>query len=195
MGDRKLYRAGARREPWQSRSAGPGRRRQPQMLHRHFGPADAAPGGARGDGIGPDRPNHRRDRARQLEEAKAILADLPGAESIEYVASRENIAASVNAVAAPDMLPLVITTGDNALHTAEMVRFFCDALDDLRRRRHRPHPGAIHPRQISRGESRLPPLPRRRLLELQHLRAADAALAVGPAVFRPAASSARSPSA
>jgi hypothetical protein len=26
---------------------------------------------------------------------------------------------------------LVITTGDNALHTAEMVRFFCDALADL----------------------------------------------------------------
>jgi hypothetical protein len=66
-----------------------------------------------------------------VEEAKAILADLPGAERIEYVASRENIAASVNAVAAPDMLPLVITTGDNALHTAEMVRFFCDALDDV----------------------------------------------------------------
>ena len=33
--------------------------------------------------------------------------------------------------ATADMLPLVITTGDNALHTAEMVRFFCDALDGL----------------------------------------------------------------
>ena len=66
-----------------------------------------------------------------VEEAKAILADLPGAEAIEYVASRENIAASVNAAATPDMLPLVITTGDNALHTAEMVRFFCDALDGI----------------------------------------------------------------
>ncbi len=66
-----------------------------------------------------------------VEEAKAILAVLPGAETIEYVASRENIAASVDAVASPEMLPLVITTGDNALHTAEMVRFFCDALDGL----------------------------------------------------------------
>ena len=67
-----------------------------------------------------------------IEEAKAILADLPGAATIEYVASRDNIAASVDAVATPDMLPLVITTGDNALHTAEMVRFFCDALDTFK---------------------------------------------------------------
>lgn len=66
-----------------------------------------------------------------IDEAKAILADLPGAGGIEYVASRENIAASVSAVATADMLPLVITTGDNALHTPEMVRFFCDALGDL----------------------------------------------------------------
>jgi hypothetical protein len=66
-----------------------------------------------------------------VEEAKAILADLPGAEAIEYVASRENIGASVSAVATEAMLPLVITTGDNALHTAEMVRFFCDALDEV----------------------------------------------------------------
>jgi len=66
-----------------------------------------------------------------IEEAKAILAPLPGAGRIEYVASRETIGASVSAVAGPDMLPLVITTGDNALHTAEMVRFFCDSLDGL----------------------------------------------------------------
>src|SRR6185503_12955991 len=66
-----------------------------------------------------------------IEEAKAILAGLPGAETIEYVASRENIGTSVSAIAAPELLPLVITTGDNALHTAEMVRFFCDALDSV----------------------------------------------------------------
>ena len=66
-----------------------------------------------------------------IDEARSILADLPGAASIEYVASRENIGASVSAVATPDMLPLVITTGDNALHTAEMVRYFCDALDHI----------------------------------------------------------------
>jgi hypothetical protein len=69
--------------------------------------------------------------ADSIEEAKAILAPLPGSDRIEYVASRENIGASVAAVATEDMLPLVITTGDNALHTAEMVRYFCDALDDL----------------------------------------------------------------
>ena len=66
-----------------------------------------------------------------IEEAKVILADLPGAETIEYVASRENIGTSVSAIASADLLPLVITTGDNALHTAEMVRFFCDALDEV----------------------------------------------------------------
>ena len=69
--------------------------------------------------------------ADSIEEAKAILAPLPGSEAIEYVTSRENIGASVAAVATEDMLPLVITTGDNALHTAEMVRYFCDALGDL----------------------------------------------------------------
>ncbi|MGZ8282183.1 MAG: NTP transferase domain-containing protein [Allosphingosinicella sp.] len=66
-----------------------------------------------------------------IEEAKTLLAGLPGAEGIEYVASRENIGASVSAIATAEKLPLVITTGDNALHTAEMVRFFCDALDAL----------------------------------------------------------------
>ena len=69
--------------------------------------------------------------ADSIAEAKAILAPLPGAERIEYVASRETIGASVAAVASEDMLPLVITTGDNALHTAEMVRYFCDSLDGL----------------------------------------------------------------
>lgn len=66
-----------------------------------------------------------------IAEARAILAALPGAERIEYVASRETIGASVAAVAGEDMLPLVITTGDNALHTPEMVRYFCDSLDGL----------------------------------------------------------------
>jgi hypothetical protein len=70
-----------------------------------------------------------------IEEAKAILAPLPGADAIEYVPSRENIGASVMAVATEQLLPLVITTGDNALHTPEMVRFFCDALDGLDRSR------------------------------------------------------------
>jgi hypothetical protein len=68
---------------------------------------------------------------RSMEEAKAILAPLPGSEAIDYVASQGTIGASVAAVATPDMLPLVITTGDNALHTAEMFGFFCDALDGI----------------------------------------------------------------
>jgi hypothetical protein len=66
-----------------------------------------------------------------IEEAKAILAPLPDSDRIEYVASRETIGASVAAVAGPDMLPLIITTGDNALHTPQMVRYFCDALDSV----------------------------------------------------------------
>jgi CTP:molybdopterin cytidylyltransferase MocA len=64
-----------------------------------------------------------------IEEAREILGPLPGAETIEYVASRENIGTSVAAVASEAMLPLIVTTGDNALHTAGMVRHFCDALD------------------------------------------------------------------
>ena len=66
-----------------------------------------------------------------IDEARALLADLPGADSIEYVASRENIGTSVAAVAREELLPMVITTGDNALHTPEMVRYFCDSLDGL----------------------------------------------------------------
>ena len=68
-----------------------------------------------------------------IEEARALLAGLPGAEAILYVPSRDNISTSVTGVveAYPDALPLVITTGDNALHTAEMFAFFCDALAPL----------------------------------------------------------------
>jgi len=66
-----------------------------------------------------------------IAEAREILAPLPGAEAIDYVASRENIGTSVAAVATEAMLPLIITTGDNALHTGEMLRYFCDALDPV----------------------------------------------------------------
>ena len=66
-----------------------------------------------------------------IDEAKAILAGVEGAERLEFVASRENIGASVAAIATADILPLVITPGDNVLHTAEMVRYFCDALDGV----------------------------------------------------------------
>lgn len=67
-----------------------------------------------------------------MAEAQAILAALPGADKIDYVSSRDNIGTSVAAVATPELLPLIVTTGDNALQTEEMVTFFCDALDGLR---------------------------------------------------------------
>ncbi|HEX8526577.1 NTP transferase domain-containing protein [Allosphingosinicella sp.] len=65
-----------------------------------------------------------------IAEARQILAPITGSEDFTYVASRDNIATSVVAAATadPNSVPLVVTTGDNALHTAEMVRFFCDAL-------------------------------------------------------------------
>ena len=66
-----------------------------------------------------------------MEEAKQILASLPGADALEYVPSRDNIGTSVAAVARQELLPLIVTTGDNALHTEEMVTFFCDALDGV----------------------------------------------------------------
>jgi MobA-like NTP transferase domain len=66
-----------------------------------------------------------------MAEARQLLAALPGAETIEYVPSAETIGASVAAVARAELLPLIITTGDNALQTEEMVTFFCDALDTV----------------------------------------------------------------
>jgi len=67
-----------------------------------------------------------------MEEAKELLAPLPGSEQIDYVASRDNIASSVIEIAREADLPVIVTTGDNALHTAEMVTFFCDALDHVK---------------------------------------------------------------
>jgi hypothetical protein len=68
------------------------------------------------------------------EEAKAILAPLGADDRITYVPSQSNIGASVRAAyeAVPDALPMIITTGDNALHTGEMVKFFCDGLDKVK---------------------------------------------------------------
>lgn len=63
------------------------------------------------------------------DEARRILAGLPGAEAFEFVPSGDNIGASVIVAANPDRLPMIITTGDNALHTPELVRGFCDSLD------------------------------------------------------------------
>ncbi len=68
-----------------------------------------------------------------IAEAKQILAPIPGSADIVYIPSMANIGTSVSEVAraVPDSLPLVVTTGDNALHTAEMVRYFCDSLAGL----------------------------------------------------------------
>ena len=71
-------------------------------------------------------------------EAREILEPIPGSGDFLYVASKDNIATSVTAAAAahPDAVPLVITTGDNALHTPEMVAHFVDALDGIARSGH-----------------------------------------------------------
>lgn len=64
-------------------------------------------------------------------EAETLLLPLKGSRRVTVLASRPSIGGSVMAAIEqiPDALPLVITTGDNALHTAEMVRYFCDELD------------------------------------------------------------------
>ena len=65
-------------------------------------------------------------------EAEAMLRSIKGSDRITVISSQPSIGGSVMAAIEqiPDALPLVITTGDNALHTPEMVRYFCDALDD-----------------------------------------------------------------
>jgi hypothetical protein len=65
------------------------------------------------------------------DEARRMLAGIDGAEDFTFVRSRENIGTSVVAAADPAWLPMIITTGDNALHTAELVREFCDSLDSF----------------------------------------------------------------
>ena len=81
MSDSALHGARPRGEPRQSRSAGAGRRRLPQMLHRHCRPADAAPGRRGGDGEPARQAHHRRDRGGCDGRKRAqILGSLPGAE-------------------------------------------------------------------------------------------------------------------
>lgn len=69
-----------------------------------------------------------------INEARGLLAPLGAEDRIVYTPSRENIGVSVSAVCTefPDALPLIITTGDNALHTGEMVKYFCDQLDKVK---------------------------------------------------------------
>jgi CMP-N-acetylneuraminic acid synthetase len=68
-----------------------------------------------------------------MDEAKRVLAGLDQCVPIDWLASKGSIGESVVAVeqAFPDALPLVVTTGDNGLHTGAIVRSFCDQLDDL----------------------------------------------------------------
>ena len=68
-----------------------------------------------------------------MAEAKQILSGLGERVPITYTPSRDSIGTSVAAVqqAFPDELPLIITTGDNGLHTGEIVRSFCDQLDTI----------------------------------------------------------------
>ena len=69
--------------------------------------------------------------AGSTDEARRILAGIDGADAFEFVPSRENIGTSVISASDPAMLPMIITTGDNALHTPELVRDFCDSLDGV----------------------------------------------------------------
>jgi CTP:molybdopterin cytidylyltransferase MocA len=66
-----------------------------------------------------------------VDEAREILAGVSGQDTIVFMPSQESIGASVSAVgdAYTDALPLIITTGDNGLHTHEIVKSFCDQLD------------------------------------------------------------------
>ena len=63
-------------------------------------------------------------------EAEAMLRTIDGSDRITVIASQPSIGGSVMSAIEqiPDVLPLVITTGDNALHTPEIVRYFCDSL-------------------------------------------------------------------
>ena len=71
--------------------------------------------------------------AEAMDEAREVLAGLAGDVPILYLASKDNIGASVTAAedVYSDLLPLIITTGDNGLHTGEIVRSFCDQLDSV----------------------------------------------------------------
>src|SRR5688500_1317599 len=53
--------------------------------------------------------------ADSIAEARQLLAGLPGAEAIEFIPGGANIGATVSAIATPERLPLVTTTGDNPL--------------------------------------------------------------------------------
>lgn len=69
-----------------------------------------------------------------MAEAREVLAGLGERAPMAFTPSSDSIGASVAALheTFPDALPLIITTGDNGLHTGEIVRSFCDQLDGVR---------------------------------------------------------------
>lgn len=68
-----------------------------------------------------------------MDEARQVLTGLEARVPVVYTPSRESIGVSVAAIEQtfPDCLPMIITTGDNGLHTGEIVRSFCDQLDTV----------------------------------------------------------------
>lgn len=67
---------------------------------------------------------------RELLESVPQLAEWLAQGKIEYLPSGDNLFASVTAAAKHgDMWPMLITTGDNALHTPEMIQHFCRELE------------------------------------------------------------------
>jgi GTP:adenosylcobinamide-phosphate guanylyltransferase len=68
-----------------------------------------------------------------MDEARQVLAGLDTRVPIDWIASQSSIGTSVSAAteAFPEALPLIITTGDNGLHTGEIVKSFCDQLDTV----------------------------------------------------------------
>lgn len=71
---------------------------------------------------------------RELLESVPRLAGWLNEGVIEYLTSGDNLFASVTAAAEldDDVWPLMITTGDNALHTPEMIQHFCAELQRLK---------------------------------------------------------------
>jgi CTP:molybdopterin cytidylyltransferase MocA len=68
-----------------------------------------------------------------MDEARQVLAGLESRVPFLYLPSKESIGASVAAITQdhPGSVPMIITTGDNGLHTGEIVRSFCDQLDEV----------------------------------------------------------------
>jgi len=69
----------------------------------------------------------QRELIESIPNLKTLLAD----GTIEYLPSEDNLFASISSAAKLDSpWPMMITTGDNPLHTAEMLQHFCTELQD-----------------------------------------------------------------